>query len=295
MNYYLCSISFRHELVSFSELVSYADERGFAGIELWGVHAKALIRRYSQDVSRLLDSMDSRSIRISMISDYIDISRGNGPTQVLTGKWKSLIALSHSFRTDKIRIFAGNKPSASASPGDWEHCVGRLRELAQISFDYGVYLVIETHPDTFADTLQSTLRLLKDVGHAHVRINLDFLHLWESGTNPLEAYNGLKTWTVNYHLKNIAGREMLGIFAPGNVYSPTGSRMGMTALSDGLIDYSPVIGQLERDQCQHPVAIEWFGDQPHLHLQTELSWLKERKFRSDVHGRKLLEVKESYL
>lgn len=38
----LCTISFRHHLVSIGELARFARGHGFDGIELWGVHARNL-------------------------------------------------------------------------------------------------------------------------------------------------------------------------------------------------------------------------------------------------------------
>ncbi|QMV40604.1 sugar phosphate isomerase/epimerase family protein [Cohnella cholangitidis] len=273
LNYYLCSISFRHELVSFDKLVHFAHEIGFSGIELWGAHAKALMRYDPLEVTRSIDRMHSKGLNISMISDYIDLMTESGRSSNVLEQGGLLLSMARLFRTRKIRIFAGNKPSASASASEWQRCIANLRQTAELASEFGMYVVIETHPNTLADTLESTLRLLTNVGHDHVRINLDFLHLWESGCNPIVAYEQLRDWTVNYHLKNISDRNRLDVFEPRNVYSPMGGRAGMVGLSKGAIDYSEIMERLERDETSEPLAIEWFGDQPLTHLRTELAWL----------------------
>jgi 3-dehydroshikimate dehydratase len=164
----------------------------------------------------------------------------------------------------------------------WLQCITRLRELARMASEHDSYLVIETHPNTLADTLSSTLRLLRETAHDHLRVNLDFLHVWELGSAPIDAYRELKAWTVNYHLKNISGRNRLDVFAPDNVYSPSGDRSGLTALSDGIIDYSAIIEQLVRDDSPHTASIEWFGEQPFRYLESELAWLKKQESQRDV-------------
>ncbi|WP_187273987.1 sugar phosphate isomerase/epimerase [Paenibacillus sp. N3.4] len=282
MNYSLCSISFRHELVSFNDLVHFACEKGFAGIELWGIHARALSCNPKHEVSRLLDKMEARGVRISMVSDYIDLFAEDDQTSAVLERGNSLFSLAQTFRTNKLRIFAGNQSSDVASPRVWERCVTRLQELAQLASENGVYLVLETHPNTLADTLSSTLRLLNEAAHSHIRVNLDFLHIWELGSDPLYAYRALKGWTINYHLKNISGRDKLGVFAPDNVYSPSGDRNGLTALSEGVIDYTPIIEQLDRDNSTYTAAIEWFGDQPFRYLEKELAWLIKHELQRDV-------------
>ena len=42
MNVAVCTISFRHQLISIDELASWAQAQRFQGIELWGVHARNL-------------------------------------------------------------------------------------------------------------------------------------------------------------------------------------------------------------------------------------------------------------
>lgn len=277
MNYSLCSISFRHELVSFTNLVQFAAEKGFDGIELWGIHARSILRNHPRELSRMLDDMQAQGLRISMVSDYLDLCFAGNHTTNILNQWKYRIHLAISFRTDKIRIFAGNQSSAAANPRDWEICIQNLREIAQLASEHGVYIVIETHPNTFTDTLESTLRLLKEVNHKRIRINLDFLHLWESGSDLLEAYESLKMWTVNFHLKNVSSRDKVDIFEPNAVFSPTGSRVGMAALSEGEIDYSPIIEHLELANNPYALAIEWFGNQSLIVLEKELSWLRSHR------------------
>lgn len=279
VKYSVCSISFRHQLVSLHQLIRFAHSEGYSGIELWGVHAAALFRNSPEDIPRTVAEMQRKAMEISMISDYLDL---NAPPERWADeekKWQTLLSLALVFRTDKIRIFAGNQASGSASHQDWNRCVSRLHNLARYASGFGIYTVIETHPDTLADTVDSTLRLIHETGHEDVKINLDFLHMWEAGTDPLEAYRVLKPWIANFHLKNVANRESLGLFAPSNVYSPNGSRNGMVKLAEGVIDYPAIIGHLEKERSPHAASIEWFGEEPHRELREEMIWLKQVEAR----------------
>ncbi|QJC53252.1 sugar phosphate isomerase/epimerase [Paenibacillus albicereus] len=273
MNICLCSISFRHELVSFGELIEFADRTGFQGIELWGVHAKSLLRERRQELPGLMERMEARGLGISMMSDYVDLLAPEDRTRQLLQRWAALLELAQPFRARKIRIFAGDRPSHTATERDWALCVDRLGQLAGMAAEAGAQLVVETHPRTYADTLDATLRLLRDAGRGDIGINLDFLHLWESGTAPLEAYRALQRWIVNFHVKNVARPEQAGLFEPANVFSPSGKRDGMSALAQGAIDYTPVLDRLHQDAAPHPIAIEWFGEHPFARLEEERRWL----------------------
>ncbi len=85
----------------------------------------------------------------------------------------------------------------------------------------------------------------------------------------------LAPWIRHYHLKNVAGRERLGVFAPDNVYSPSGTRVGMVLLGEGSIDYSAILAEMNKGSFGAAASLEWFGDEPFDYLNREMRWLKE--------------------
>ena len=275
VKYNICSISFRHEMVSFRELIRFAHDVGFSGIELWGVHARSLKHAHRANVAEVVEELNAQGLCVSMISDYVDLHAASAAYSSVLDKLDGLIALCREFGTDKIRIFAGSRSSASATPVEWQLAVKRLRQMAQRTEEHGIRLVIETHPETYADSLASTMRLLAEVDHPALRVNVDFLHLWEAGDDLLPAYRALRPYAVNYHLKNVSQRSALGVFAPLNVYSPNGTREGITRLADGAIDFVEVVRTLTADETPYSASIEWFGPQPFDALQRELAWLRD--------------------
>lgn len=173
-------------------------------------------------------------------------------------------------------MFAGRIPSAAASRQDWEDTISALRLLGDRAAEHRLLIAIETHPGTLADTLESAVKLMREKAHAHIKINLDFLHLWEAGCPPLEAYRLLKVWTVNYHIKNISDIGRLDIYKPENVYSPSGDMRGTASLARGVINYGGLFDCLERDGVPHPLSLEWFGERPSQYLQAEMMWLRRQ-------------------
>ncbi|WP_281884988.1 sugar phosphate isomerase/epimerase [Paenibacillus sp. YYML68] len=275
MKFNLCTISFRHDLVSFRDLIHYAHEAGFSGIELWAVHARALVN-YAPDVfSQLMKEAQMLNLTISMISDYLDLMTSDSKYEAQLVKFNQLIHMAHAFGTNKIRIFAGHKGSSEITSHEWEICTLRLRELAIRAHANDVLLVIETHPDTLADTLESTLALIHDVDHKQLRINLDYLHLWESGTAPFDAFRALRSWVEIVHLKNVTSRERLTVFNSSNVFSPNGSRDGMVSLAEGIIDYKEIMKFSMIDGGSLSASLEWFGHSPFQVLKQDMDWLKQ--------------------
>ncbi|MFB9278145.1 sugar phosphate isomerase/epimerase family protein [Cohnella cellulosilytica] len=274
MKYSICSISFRHELVSLLELVRFAGDSGFAGIELWGVHGLAALRQRPLDIPLLTEEMDRRGIGISMISHYADLNADAAGFPAVEKHWQELIELARAFRTDKIRIFAGNRGSRECGVRDWETVALRLRLLADRAAQHGIRTLIETHPRTYADRLESAIRLIRDADHPGIGINLDFLHLWESGTSPEEAWRSLRPFVLHAHLKNVLRADGGHVFAPENVYAPSGSRSGMVPLAEGAVDYRRVLPLMQAACPDVQASLEWFGRDPFHYLSQELLWLE---------------------
>ncbi|CAH1218729.1 3-dehydroshikimate dehydratase [Paenibacillus plantiphilus] len=271
MKYALCTISFRHGLVSFGSLVEFATQQGFNGIELWGAHASYLAGEEQERTKEQLRIMHSRGLRITMISDYLDIaSEERFPATV--ERLRGLAALARWFGADRIRTFAGASPSMNVKAAERKQYAQRLRKLCEICSDNGLKLLVETHPDTLADQLDSVRLLVDEVGHESLGINLDFLHLWEAGDDPLVSYQQLKPWVQHFHLKNVSSADRLGVFQPNQVYSASGDRDGIVTLGEGALEYRPIIEAIEQSGLY--ASLEWFGPQPYRALSQDIAWLR---------------------
>ncbi len=247
----MCTISFRHHLISLDQVADWALELGFQGIELWGIHAKHLKSQPKYDSPWLA----SRGLYVSMLSDYLPLERSD---RELMEHTHALCSLAAHWGTRKVRTFAGQSSSCATTERDRQRLVRKLRLACTLAQQHGSHLLIETHPGTLADSTASTLRLLAEVNHPALRVNFDVLHVWEAGDDPLAALEALKPCVDHYHLKNIASRSQLHVFAPGNVYAPAGNRDGMVSLFEGAFDYRRFLSALAADaDCE--ASLEWFG------------------------------------
>ena len=247
----ICTISFRHHLLSIDEIAHWAKDQGFQGIELWGVHAK-----------NLADNMDygsewlrSYKLKTSMLSDYLPL---DAPLPVLMSDMNNLCELAHRWGTNKIRTFVGNKGSVVTSSFERIEIVTRLKMLCKMAEAEGLHLLVETHPDTLTDTLPSTLQLFEEINHSALRVNFDVLHVWESGVDPIHALKQLGPYVSHFHLKNIETRSQLNVFNPNNVYAAAGSREGMVSLFEGALDYQVFLSEAA-DMIELEASLEWFG------------------------------------
>ncbi|MCA1002179.1 sugar phosphate isomerase/epimerase [Bacillus thuringiensis] len=273
MKYSLCTISFRHQLISFTDIVQFAYENSFEGIELWGTHAQNLYMQERETTERELNFLMDKNLEITMISDYLDISLSADFEKTIE-KSEQLVVLANWFNTNKIRTFAGQKGSENFSEQERKEYVKRIRKICDVFAQHNMYVLLETHPNTLTDTLPSTIELLEEVDHPNLKINLDFLHIWESGADPIDSFHRLKPWTLHYHFKNISSADYLHVFEPNNVYAAAGSRIGMVPLFEGIVNYDEIIQEV-RDTDLF-ASLEWFGHNSKEILKEEMKVLINR-------------------
>jgi 3-dehydroshikimate dehydratase len=252
----LCTISFRHQLISLDQIAQWATRHRFQGIELWGVHAKNLVDRPEYDS----DWLHAKGLCVPMVSDYLPVQ---GDRALALQETTKLCRLTQSWGATKLRTFAGDKPSHAVSPDERRAWVRRMRELCDVVAAHGLFLVVETHPNTLADTPDSTLQLVNELDHPALRLNFDVIHVWEAGAEPMAVFRELRPVVAHMHLKNVAARESLAVFAPANVYAPMGDRSGMTRLFEGAFDFHGFLRSLIGEDPQAwdglDASLEWFG------------------------------------
>ncbi|WP_391559050.1 sugar phosphate isomerase/epimerase family protein [Robertmurraya sp.] len=258
----VCTISFRHHLYSLDEIARWAKQQGFHGIELWGIHAKN-IEEHSYYGKEWLHSL---GLETSMLSDYLPL---DAPIPVLREQMQRLSSLAKHWGTKKIRVFSGQKGSAEYSNLERIELVTRLKLLCKMAESEGQQLLLETHPNTFTDHPKSTLELLLETNHPNLRINFDVLHVWESGANPIDAFQLLYRYISHFHFKNISSRLELGVFSPDNVYRPSGNRKGMVSIFEGEVDYRAFL-KAASNKMDIEASLEWFGSNPKEILKQDL-------------------------
>lgn len=247
----ICTISFRHQLVSMEDLAEWAFCHGFQGIELWGAHALSLEAQPQYDAAWLREL----GLSVSMLSDYLPIA---GDRQLAWQKCRHICRLANQWGTHKVRTFAGHQASGDVSPQTRRDMTHRLRGICEYAEDLGLDVLVETHPGTLADTPASILQLLEEVNHPSLKLNYDTLHVWESGEDPTRFHQQVESYVGHYHLKNVLSRDLLGVFSPENVYSPAGSRYGMVPLLEGAMDYLAFLPHV-LDNASATASLEWFG------------------------------------
>lgn len=247
----LCTITFRHHLLSLKDIARWAQAHDFQGIELWGVHARNLEKQPAYNA----DWLEDFGLTVPMLSDYLPT---DGDIGSVRDKASALCRAACRWRAGKIRTFAGRRGSSDVGAEEWAGISARLRDMCAIAAGHGLTMVIETHPNTLADCTASTIRLIESVDHPAFSVNFDALHIWEAGDDPVLAHSMLKDYVAHYHFKNVRSRADLDVFEPANVYAAAGRRDGMTPLFEGKMDYVVFLEALAGLDVE--ASLEWFGN-----------------------------------
>lgn len=98
-----------------------------------------------------------------------------------------------------IRVWAGSKKSIDADESCRESVIADARRICDAAQSAGISITVEHHCDTLADTVASSLRLMKEVDHSAIRIN------WQPqiGVSTDDCVAGLKSmlsWLSNVHV-----------------------------------------------------------------------------------------------
>ncbi|WP_218398271.1 sugar phosphate isomerase/epimerase family protein [Alteromonas lipotrueae] len=257
MNLSICTISFRHQLISIEEIAQWAQANHFQGIELWGAHANNLTDQPRYDKQWLA----SYGLRATMLSDYLPLLVSEN---VLYHKVQHLCRLAKHWGASKIRTFAGGEGSLEYTEAQRDALFKRLQQVCDWLAPHDLNLVIETHPKTYADSVASTQAMFAHVNRDNLQLNFDVLHVWESGAEITRALEALLPHINHFHFKNISDARHLSVFAPENVYAAAGTREGMVPIFEGAVEYQNFIEFLHQHHsagiANADTSLEWFGN-----------------------------------
>lgn len=155
----VCSVTLRH--LPAAAVVDVTRSAGLSRIE-WGadVHAPPT------DVARLAEVRELTEAAGLAVASYGSYWRaGLSPAAELA----LLARAAATLGAPRMRVWAGEVGTAEADASTWDAVVSALREACVVARGRGVDLVLEFHPNTLTDSVESTLELLERVDDETLR------------------------------------------------------------------------------------------------------------------------------
>ncbi len=152
----LCSVTFRQ--LDPAALVAVAADAGLQAIE-WGgdVHVPAGDTARATEVARI--TADA-GLAVCSYGSYFRAGAGERIAPVLDA--------AQALGADRVRVWAGRTGSADATGTERAAVIDALADAAAQAGARGIRLALEFHGGTLADDAAQTLRVLDEVGSAHL-------------------------------------------------------------------------------------------------------------------------------
>lgn len=196
----LCSIAFRSEPIE--SLIPKIAEIGFDAVEVFGDHIEG---RGDPELASIRELAAEHEVQILAMSPYLALTRGAAEYAESVERVKRFLHYGQVLGCRNIRTFTDVGPrginSRSVTPALWEQGIRGLRQITAL--DRTFQFLLETHPFTLADTLDSTQRILGEVGAANLKV------LYQPSTRAfaqagmIECWRALKRDVVHLHLQNV--------------------------------------------------------------------------------------------
>lgn len=266
MQYSLGTRSFRHHLISITDIARFAKRAQFTSIDLWATHAKNLMA----DPHFNGPWLSQFELRVSMISDVEYAQQDNQHTSL--DRIERLCEQAWRWNCDKIQTYAGSIASHESSDYHFQHTAEQLYQMTERAAKHDVKLLIKTQANTLADNTASILRLLNKVQHPALSIDFDVLNIWCAGEYPGESWQQLNAYTRHLELNNINSTKALSLFSPKQMEHFPADAYASTL--DGIFDYKKFFEQTDIS-ANLDTSLTWYGDAPQKTLQQDVSKLRQ--------------------
>lgn len=91
--------------------------------------------------------------------------------------------------------------------GSFRSSVAALRNLGEMAERYGVTLCVKAHVGCAIYDTPTTLRLLDEVDHPSLALDMDPSHIHRAGENPVEALSAVVHRMGHVHIRDCKGRQ----------------------------------------------------------------------------------------
>jgi 3-dehydroshikimate dehydratase len=193
----LCSIAFRSQPIE--DLVPRIAQTGFDAVEIFG----GQIENKSDDEVRGLKKLaDRHKLKVLALAPYFSFTRDQAAYDESVERAGKLVRFSRLLGASKMRTFIDVGPtgvsSAAATPAQWQQGIRGLQTITAL--DRKITFVIETHPLTLADTIDSTQRVIAEAKSPNLKVLYQASTFIEAGI--FKAFDALRPHIDHLHLHN---------------------------------------------------------------------------------------------
>lgn len=200
MKFSLCSTGLKS--LTLEEVLAACKRLGLHGAELWIGHLEDFAHRggTSAELRRLLDR---HGLAVPAISAYTYFSGSDLECEQDVRRIRQAAEWAAAIDCPRIRTFAGHLASREASGRQWSRAVTGLGKALSACHEQGVKLAVEIHNQTFADTADSLVALIGQVGQpGELELIYDGFNLFVDRLDPLPVLKRFYGFITHVHFKD---------------------------------------------------------------------------------------------
>ncbi len=268
----LCSIAFRNSNLSIHNIVDLASTLGYDGVEIWGNHLPKSLK----ELELLSKKLTQVNLSAPMISPYFDLTGDESAFKQSLDRFELYCQAAKQLSSPLIRVFTGTTGSASITKQKYQQAIKGLSFMLSVAKEYNLSLALETHPRTLVDSIEACLRLLSDVNEANLKLNLDIYHMWEVHGEPVMILDRLLPFVAHIHAKNAClPPNPNGNYPLFHDKQASQKIYGVKYLDEGQMPYHQFLSRLLELNFSGFISVEWFGSNPILAAQHEITYLHQ--------------------
>lgn len=246
----LCSVTFRNLTVK--EVIAAAKQAEIQGIE-WGgdIHVPPGDLTEAEKVAALTKES---GLEVTSYGSYYRLG-----LKEQDASFETILETAVKLEAPSIRVWAGRKGSDEATELDWQVIVQDARKIADLAQIKGVHINLEYHGRTLTDTVETAVRLMKEINHPNVSLYWQPA-LFETVEERATSIDKIKPWLSHVHVFHweMIGKERI-------VYS----------FSEGVEDWRKYLAKLEIDDGVRYLMMEFVKDDSVGQFIDDVSTLKK--------------------
>ncbi|WP_062310010.1 sugar phosphate isomerase/epimerase family protein [Alicyclobacillus sendaiensis] len=237
------------------------------GLEIWVGHLEPYAARGPSALEELASRLADERLAVPVISGYTYFSRSPRDRDADLRDIRRYAEMASALGGPAIRTFFGHLASRQASPELWDESLAALVEARAIARGMGTDLLVETHYQTFADSVASLRSLLDSVPGGDLGLIFDAANFNPDHFDPLDVLREVYPAVRHVHCKNYHwNHEAWYQSVPVSAFDPSGD-----------VDNDRVLRELAARGFEGFVSLEYFGRRGFSAL---LQSLEEARWRS---------------
>ncbi len=210
----LCSLVYREQPID--GLIPKIAASGFDAVEIFGAQLEG---KSDSELTAIRKVAADNKLKILGMAPYLSLTRGQKEYDESIERVKKFMHYGEVLGCQRLRTFTDVGPtgvaSAAATPEQWAQGIRGLKEITAMAPQ--LEFMMETHPLTLADTVESSQRVLREVGAKNLKLiyqptTKDFL---DKGI--IESWRILKPDVTHMHLQNVGGEGNHGWMEEGKL------------------------------------------------------------------------------